>query len=166
MARATGISLHSGQRIGDAHRLQPHRLRSFKRSNDLVFAEKVEEIVGLYMDPPMHTVVLSIDKKCQIQCQIQALGRTQPGLLQRHPRWVFHPDLGLVAQRRRGLLLSAEQGAYDDECSNPPPILSSPSPAASASTTPPRSHSDGPSPPIPSAPSSTYCLHLPNEALH
>ena len=76
MARASGISLRSVQRIWDAHRLQPHRLRSFKRSNDPAFAKKVEDIVGLYMDPPMHTVVLSIDEKSQIQ----ALDRTQPGL--------------------------------------------------------------------------------------
>jgi transposase len=64
------------QRIWDAHHLQPHRLRTFKRSNDPAFAEKVEDIVGLYMDPPMHTVVLSIDEKSQIQ----ALDPTQPGL--------------------------------------------------------------------------------------
>ena len=76
MAKAVGISLRSVQRIWDAHHLQPHRLRTFKRSNDPAFAEKIEDIVGLYMDPPMHTVVLSIDEKSQIQ----ALDRTQPGL--------------------------------------------------------------------------------------
>jgi hypothetical protein len=76
MAQASGISLRSVQRIWEAHRLQPHRLRTFKRSNDPAFAEKVKDIVGLYMDPPMHTVVLSIDEKSQIQ----ALDRTQPGL--------------------------------------------------------------------------------------
>ena len=76
MVRATGISLRSVQRIWAAHRLQPHRLRTFKRSSDPAFAEKVEDIVGLYMEPPMHTVVLSIDEKSQIQ----ALDRTQPGL--------------------------------------------------------------------------------------
>jgi len=62
--------------IGQANRLQPRRLRSFKRSNDPAFASKVEHIVGLYMDPPCHAVVLSIDEKSQIQ----ALDRTQPGL--------------------------------------------------------------------------------------
>src|ERR1700710_1284230 len=76
MARAVGVSLRSVQRIWDAHHLQPHRLRTFKRSNDPAFAEKVEDIVGLYMDPPMHTVVLSVDENSQIQ----ALDRTQPGL--------------------------------------------------------------------------------------
>jgi len=76
MAKAAGVSLRSVQRIWDTHHLQPHRLRTFKRSNDPAFAEKVEDIVGPYMDPPMHTVVLSIDEKSQIQ----ALDRTQPGL--------------------------------------------------------------------------------------
>jgi hypothetical protein len=51
-------------------------LRTFKRSNDPKFAEKVEDVVGLYMDPPAHAVVISIDEKSQIQ----ALDRTQPGL--------------------------------------------------------------------------------------
>jgi hypothetical protein len=62
--------------LWEAHRLQPHRIRAFKRSNDPEFAEKVEDVVGLYMDPPKHAVVVSIDEKSQIQ----ALDRTQPGL--------------------------------------------------------------------------------------
>jgi transposase len=76
MAAAVGVSLRAVQRLWQAHRLQPHRLRTFKRSNDPVFAEKVEDIVGLYMSPPRHALVLSIDEKSQIQ----ALDRTQPGL--------------------------------------------------------------------------------------
>jgi transposase len=76
MATAVGLSLPTIQRIWAAHRLQPHRIRTFKRSNDPAFAEKVEDIVGLYMHPPVHAVVLSIDEKPQIQ----ALERTQPGL--------------------------------------------------------------------------------------
>ena len=76
VAKAVGISLRTVQRIWAAHRLQPHRIRTFKRSNDPAFAEKVEDIVGLYMNPPAHAVVLSIDEKSQIQ----ALDRTQPGL--------------------------------------------------------------------------------------
>jgi transposase len=76
MAKAVGISLRAVQRIWEAHRLQPHRIRTFKKSNDPAFAEKVEDIVGLYMNPPAHAVVLSIDEKSQIQ----ALDRTQPGL--------------------------------------------------------------------------------------
>jgi transposase len=76
MAKAAGISLRSVQRIWAAHKLQPHRVRSFKRSRDPNFAEKLVDIVGLYLDPPAQAVVLSIDEKSQIQ----ALDRTQPGL--------------------------------------------------------------------------------------
>jgi transposase len=76
MAEAVGISLRSVQRIWAAHELQPHRLRTFKRSRDPDFAAKLEDIVGLYLAPPRHAVVLSVDEKSQIQ----ALDRTQPGL--------------------------------------------------------------------------------------
>jgi hypothetical protein len=76
MAKAVGLSLTTIQRVWDANRLASHRLRTFKRSKDPAFAEKVEDIVGLYMHPPAHAVVLSIDEKSQIQ----ALDRTQPGL--------------------------------------------------------------------------------------
>ena len=76
MAKAAGISLRSVQRIWRAHKLQPHRIRTFKRSRDPNFEAKLNNIVGLYMDPPAHTVVLSLDEKSQIQ----ALDRTQPGL--------------------------------------------------------------------------------------
>jgi transposase len=76
MATAVGVSLRSVQRIWQAHRLQPHRVRTFKRSRDPQFTEKLVDVVGLYLDPPEHAVVLSIDEKSQIQ----ALDRTQPGL--------------------------------------------------------------------------------------
>ena len=64
------------QRILEAHQLAPHRIRSFKLSNDPSFAEKLKDIVGLYVDPPEHAVVLSVDEKSQIL----ALDRTQPSL--------------------------------------------------------------------------------------
>ena len=76
MATIQGISVSSVQRIWRKHGLQPHRTRLFKLSNDPQFATKLRDIVGLYMDPPAHAVVLSIDEKSQIQ----ALDRTQPGL--------------------------------------------------------------------------------------
>src|SRR5215510_8406030 len=76
MARAVGISVSSVQRIWRAHGLQPHRVRQFKLSRDPQFAAKLDDIVGLYVDPPAHAVVLSVDEKSQIQ----ALDRTQPGL--------------------------------------------------------------------------------------
>ena len=76
MAKASGLSLRTVQRIWAAHRLQPHRIRTFKRSRDPDFIAKLEDIVGLYVAPPRHAVVLSVDEKSQIQ----ALDRTQPGL--------------------------------------------------------------------------------------
>jgi len=76
LAKAVGVSLRSVQRILEAHRLAPHRVRTFKLSNDPEFAKKLRDIVGLYVDPPAHAVVLSVDEKSQIQ----ALDRTQPGL--------------------------------------------------------------------------------------
>ena len=76
LAKAAGVSLRSVQRILEAHRLAPHRIRTFKLSKDPEFAAKVRDIVGLYVDPPAHAVVLSVDEKSQIQ----ALDRTQPGL--------------------------------------------------------------------------------------
>ena len=76
MAKAAGVSHRSVQRIWAAHGLKPHRVRTFKLSNDRKFAAKVQDVVGLYVDPPEHAVVLSVDEKSQIQ----ALDRTQPGL--------------------------------------------------------------------------------------
>ncbi len=76
MAEASGLSLRTVQRIWASHDLQPHRMRTFKRSTDPDFAAKLEAIVGLYLDPPAHSLVLSLDEKSQIQ----ALDRTQPGL--------------------------------------------------------------------------------------
>jgi transposase len=76
MAEVSGISVSSVQRIWRAHGLQPHRMRQFKLSNDPHFAAKLRDVVGLYVDPPAHAIVLSVDEKSQIQ----ALDRTQPGL--------------------------------------------------------------------------------------
>ena len=76
MAKAVGVSLRSVQRIWAAHGLAPHRVQTFKLSKDPRFFEKFTDVVGLYVDPPAHAVVLSMDEKSQIQ----ALDRTQPGL--------------------------------------------------------------------------------------
>ena len=76
MAAASGISLRSVQHIWAAHRLQPHRVRGFKLSQDPAFAAKLRDGVGLYLDPPAHNLVLPVDEKSQIQ----ALDRTQPDL--------------------------------------------------------------------------------------
>jgi len=71
-----GLSPASIQRIWKAHGLKPHRVRTFKLSRDPHFVEKLQDIVGLYLNPPEHALVLSVDEKSQIQ----ALDRTQPGL--------------------------------------------------------------------------------------
>ena len=76
MAQVAGVSEASVRRIWKKHGLKPHLLRTFKLSNDPLFAEKVEDIVGLYLNPPEHALVLSVDEKSQVQ----ALDRTQPGL--------------------------------------------------------------------------------------
>jgi transposase len=76
MAKAQGVSQSAVLRIWHAHHLKPHLIRTFKLSNDKHFVEKVEDVVGLYMNPPENAVVLSVDEKSQIQ----ALDRSQPGL--------------------------------------------------------------------------------------
>ena len=76
MAKAAGISYTSVQRIWRAHELKPHLVKTFKVSRDKNFAAKVEDVVGLYLNPPDKALVLCVDEKSQIQ----ALDRTQPGL--------------------------------------------------------------------------------------
>lgn len=76
MAQAVGCSGSTVLRIWRAHGLKPHRVRRFKLSNDPHFAEKLDDVVGLYLSPPEHAIVLSCDEKSQIQ----ALDRSQPGL--------------------------------------------------------------------------------------
>ena len=75
-AQASGISKSTVHRLFQAFALQPHRSRSFKLSTDPFFIEKVRDIVGLYLNPPDHALVLCVDEKSQIQ----ALNRTQPVL--------------------------------------------------------------------------------------
>lgn len=74
MSEATGLSRMTVQRIWKAHQLKPHLIRTFKLSRDKRFVEKLEDVVGLYLDPPDRAIVLSVDEKSQIQ----ALERTQP----------------------------------------------------------------------------------------
>ena len=76
MADVMGLAISTVQKIWRAHGLAPHRLRTFKLSRDPQFAAKVHDVIGLYLDPPAHSLVLSVDEKSQIQ----ALDRTQPGL--------------------------------------------------------------------------------------
>ena len=76
MSAVSGVSAATVGRIWKAHGLKPHLVRRFKLSHDPHFQEKLEDIVGLYLSPPEHALVLSCDEKSQIQ----ALDRTQPGL--------------------------------------------------------------------------------------
>ena len=76
MAAYAGVSTWQVRQVWKAADLRPHRLKTFKISNDPKFAEKVVDVVGLYVNPPTNAVVLSIDEKTQIQ----ALDRTQPML--------------------------------------------------------------------------------------
>jgi transposase len=95
MAAAIGISPSSVGRIWAAAGLKPHRVAKFKLSNDPQFAEKVTDVVGLYLNPPDRALVLCVDEKSQIQ----ALDRTQPGL---PPRRASRARQLRGAQDRRG----------------------------------------------------------------
>ena len=74
MAKATGMSQTTVGRIWRAFGLQPHRSETFKLSTDPLFVDKVRDLVGLYLNPPEHALVLCVDEKTQVQ----ALDRTQP----------------------------------------------------------------------------------------
>jgi transposase len=76
MAKACGLAVSTVQEIWKTHGLAPHRWRAFKLSTDPAFVAKLHDVVGLYVDPPAHAVVLSVDEKSQIQ----ALDRSQPVL--------------------------------------------------------------------------------------
>jgi transposase len=76
MAEASGLSVSTVQGIWRAFGLQPHRLETFKLSTDPDFVAKVRDVVGLYVSPPAHAIVLCVDEKSQIQ----ALDRSQPML--------------------------------------------------------------------------------------
>ena len=76
MAKYAGVTVHQVRQVWMAADLRPHRLKTFRISKDPRFAEKVVDVVGLYLHPPANAVVLSVDEKTQIQ----ALDRTQPML--------------------------------------------------------------------------------------
>ena len=76
MAKAQGLSQSTIHRIWKQHSLKPHLVKSFKLSRDKNFVEKLQDVVGLYLNPPDKALVLCVDEKSQIQ----ALDRTQPGL--------------------------------------------------------------------------------------
>lgn len=86
MAKAEGVSAATVRRIWQRHGLKPHLIRTFKLSRDPHFVERLEDVVGLYLNPPEHAIVLSVDEKSQIQ----ALDRTQPGLPMKKGRCTNH----------------------------------------------------------------------------
>jgi len=94
LAAAMEVSACSISRIWRARKLQPHRVKTFKLSNDPLFAEKTSDIVELYLNPPLNSVVWSADE----QCQIQALMRTQPSL----PCAPGHPTTKTNDYKRNG----------------------------------------------------------------
>jgi len=104
MAMASGVSPATVQRIWSARGLQPHRVETFKLSNDKRFEEKLVDVVGLYLNPPDKAVVLCMDEKSQIQ----ALDRTHPTLpSEEGPR--RHDDSRLQAQRHHHVVRRAER---------------------------------------------------------
>ena len=112
-AQASGISKSTVHRLFQTFAVQPHRTRSFKISTDPFFIEKVRDIVGLYLNPPDHALVLCVDEKSQIQ----ALDRTQPGLPLKKGRcgtwthdYVRHGTTTLFAA------LNAASGKVSGEC--------------------------------------------------
>jgi transposase len=102
MAAEMGVGHTTVQRIWKEHGLKPHLTRTFKLSNDPKFAEKVVDIVGLYLNPPDKAVVLCVDEKSQIQ----ALDRTQPGLPMKKGRAATMTMTTSATARRRCLLHS------------------------------------------------------------
>jgi transposase len=94
MGKAVGHSPSTIHRIWKAFGLQPHRIESFKLSSDPLFVEKVRDIVGLYMAPPRHALVLCVDEKSQIQ----ALERSQPLL----PMQMGQPERRTHDYKRHG----------------------------------------------------------------
>ena len=112
MGERVGLSQTTVMRIWHAFGLQPHRTEAFKLSTDPLFIEKVRDVVGLYLNPPAHALVLSVDEKSQIQ----ALDRTQPmlplrpGQVERHTHdYVRHGVTSLYAalETRTGAVLGA-----------------------------------------------------------
>src|SRR5215471_17369679 len=94
LAKRVGVSQSSVSRVWRAFQLKPHRRRTFTLSNDEFFVEKVRDIVGLYLNPPDHAVVLCLDEKSQIQ----ALERSQPLL----PLFFGVPERATATYTRHG----------------------------------------------------------------
>src|SRR5438094_260707 len=132
MAKAVGISPSSVRRIWKGHGLQPHRVRSFKLSNDPKFADKLKQVVGLYIDPPAHAVVL-IRASPSTSLRLRVLGPTRS-------------KAGLPNSPGNG---SSAASSPRSSSFRPPSTASSPRPTATPS------RSSGPNPLTPSSPLSS-----------
>ena len=113
MAKVQGVHPSTVARIWQEHELKPHRQKTFKLSREAKFVEKLLDVVGIYLKPPQHAIVLCIDEKSQIQ----ALDRTQPGLPLKKGRsgtwthdYVRHGTTTLFAA------LNAASGKVSGEC--------------------------------------------------
>jgi hypothetical protein len=110
MAEATGISVSSVQRIWRAHGLHPHRVRQFKLSTDPDFVPKLRDIVGLYVDPPAHAIVLSVDEKSQTIVDLQAAINRFLREINDDPKpfiWTADPDKIIAAVKREHQVLDS-----------------------------------------------------------
>jgi hypothetical protein len=136
LAARLGISDTSVLKVWRANGLKPHLVKSFKVSRDPKFVEKLEDIVGLYMSPPEHALVLCCDEKSQVQ----ALDRTQPGLAAEARTRSGNDDSRLQAQRHDHTVRGDEHtGRLGDLalCPTPPPCrVARPSCARSTAQTP------------------------------
>jgi transposase len=113
MAKASGLSQSAIGRIWRAFGLQPHRTETFKLSTDPLFIEKVRDIVGLYLNPPEHALVLCVDEKTQVQAlnRSQPLLPLRPGQVERRTHdYVRHGTTSLFAA------LDAKAGTVIAEC--------------------------------------------------
>ncbi len=113
LAKRMGVSQSTVSRVWRAFNLQPHRVETFRLSNDPLFVEKVRDIVGLYMNPPDHAVVLCVDEKSQIQAleRAQPLLPLRPGQAQRRTHdYLRHGTTTLFAA------LDAATGEVIGEC--------------------------------------------------
>jgi hypothetical protein len=126
MARQSGLSVSTVQRIWRAFGLQPHRMENFKLSTDPDFVAKVRDVVGLYVTPPAHAIVLCVDEKSQIQ----ALDRSQPLLPMRPGQPARRTTTTSATAPHRSLPLSISPPATSSE--NAIPDTEPPSSASSS----------------------------------
>ena len=115
MAKHAGVTQHQVREVWTAADLKPHRLRTFKVSNDPRFAEKVIDVVGLYLDPPDNALVLSVDEKTQVQAldRTQPLLQLRPGQVERRTHDYTRHGPGRNGHRRSGRIAARQLASQD-----------------------------------------------------